>query len=265
MTKNEIKILIVDDEQVVVDSLIKICSLKGFHGSPAYTAEEGLQLLTKEKFDLILCDIMLPELNGFDFLEELNARKIDTPVIMMTGYSTVENAVKALNYGAIDYVPKPFAVDEILSVLHRGINYVEIKQKIKEADSSEIVFVECPSKYSRLGCLSWTYVTEEGSALVGVTDMYMKTLDSFDNIQLKEVDENIYQGNSCVKFISDDEHAHDLLSPITGKIIERNDELLTNPSILEKDPFFKGWLYRVIPSDIEYELKNLASCSSDQI
>ena len=265
MTDKEIKILIVDDEQVVVDSLIKICSLKGFQSKPAYTAEEGLQLLTKEKFDLILCDIMLPEMNGFEFLDELNARKVDTPAIMMTGYSTVENAVKALNQGAIDYVPKPFAVDEILSVLHRGVNYIEIKRRIKKADSTEIVFVECPSKFSRLGCLSWTYVTEEGSALVGVTDMYLKTLDTFEYMQLKEVDDNIYQGNSCVKFISDDEHAHDLLSPISGKIIERNDELLVNKNIIEKDPFFKGWLYRVIPSDIEYELKNLASCSSDQI
>jgi len=265
MTKEEIKILIVDDEQVVVDSLIKICSLKGFNGSPAYTAEEGLQLLEKDKFDLILCDIMLPELNGFEFLDELHARKIETAVIMMTGYSTVENAVKALNHGAIDYVPKPFAVDEILSVLHRGINYVEIKRKIKEAESTDVIFVECPSKYSRLGCLSWVNITEEGSALVGVTDLYMRTLDIFDYIQLKEVDEEIYQGSSCAKFVSDDEHSHDLLSPISGKIIERNEELLSNENILEKDPFFKGWLYRVIPSDIEYELNNLASCSSDQI
>lgn len=265
MTNKEIKILIIDDEQVVVDSLIKICSLKGFQSSPAFTAEEGLQLLSKEKFDLILCDIMLPELNGFEFLDELHIRKIETPVIMMTGYSTVENAVKALNLGAIDYVPKPFAVDEILSVLDRGINFIEIKKRVKEEDSTDIIFVDCPSKYYRLGSASWVHVTEEGSALVGVTDLYLKTIDSFDDIQLKEIDENIYQGNSCAKFISDDEHVHDLLSPISGKIIEINNDLLSNKNILEKDPFFKGWLYRVIPSDIEYELKNLASCSSGQI
>ncbi len=265
MTKNQTKILIVDDEQVVVDSLIKICSLKGFDGTPAYNAEEGLSLLNKEKFDLILCDIMLPELNGFEFMDELQSRKIETPVIMMTGYETVENAVKALNQGAIDYIPKPFTVDEVLSVLHRSVNYIDIKRKVKDAHSTDIVFVDCPSKYYRLGSSSWVYVTEEGSALVGATDLYLKTLDEFDLLQLKEIDEIIYQGTSCAKFIKDEEHVHDLLSPISGKIIERNEEILSNTNIVEKDPFFKGWLYRVIPSDIEYELKNLASCSSDQI
>lgn len=84
MTKKGINILIIDDEQVVVDSLIKICSLKGFDSTPAFTAEEGIKLLSKEKFDLILCDIMLPEMNGFEFLEELNSKKIQPPVIMMT-------------------------------------------------------------------------------------------------------------------------------------------------------------------------------------
>lgn len=265
MTKKETKILIVDDEQVVVDSLIKICSLKGFESTPAYTAEEGLSLLNKEKFDLILCDIMLPELNGFEFLDELHSRKIETPVIMMTGYSTVENAVKALNQGAIDYMPKPFEVDEVLSVLHRSVNYLDIKRKVKAAKSTDIVFVDCPSKYYRLGSSSWVHVTEEGSALIGATDLYLKTVDEFNTLILRDIDEIIYQGNSCAKFIKDEEHAHDLLSPVSGKIIERNEDILLNTNIVEKDPFFKGWLYRVIPSDIEYELKNLASCSSDQI
>lgn len=265
MTKKEPKILIVDDEQVVVDSLIKICSLKGFNSTPAYTAEEGLHLLNKEKFDLILCDIMLPELNGFEFMDELRARKIETPVIMMTGYSTVENAVKSLNQGAIDYMPKPFEVDEVLSVLHRSVNYLEIMRKVKDEQSTDIVFVDCPTKYYRLGSSSWVYVTDEGSALIGATDLYLKTVDEFNTLELRDVGEVIYQGNSCAKFIKDEEHVHDLLSPVSGKIIERNEELLSKKNIVEKDPFFKGWLYRVIPSDIEYELKNLASCSSGQI
>ncbi len=57
---------------------------------------------------------MMPELNGFQFLEELSHRGIHTPVVMMTGYSTVENAVKSMTTtGAVDYIPKPFTADEI--------------------------------------------------------------------------------------------------------------------------------------------------------
>ncbi len=265
MTSDKIKILIVDDEQVVVDSLLKICEMEGYKTSYALSAEEGLVLLQKEKFDLILCDIMLPEMNGFEFLEGLHARKIETPVIMTTGYSTVENAVKSLYEGAIDYVPKPFEVDEILSALNRGINYGKIKNILRYAKSSDIVYVDCPSKYFRLGVASWVHITGEGLATVGVTDLFLKTVESFDSLKLMVVDEEIYQGSSCAWFMSEKGFVHDLLSPISGKIIERNENVLSNNSIIEKDPFFDGWLYKVIPSDIEYEMKNLTSCSSDQL
>jgi glycine cleavage system H lipoate-binding protein len=52
---------------------------------------------------------------------------------------------------------------------------------------------------------------------------------------------------------------------VSGRIIESNEELLHNMSILEKDPYFKGWIYRLIPTDIEYQLKHLTPCSSDRI
>lgn len=265
MTDDKIKILIVDDEQVVVDSLLKICEMEGYKTSFALSAEEGLALLKKENFDLILCDIMLPEMSGFEFLEELHAKKIDTPVIMTTGYSTVENAVKSLYEGAIDYVPKPFEVDEILSALSRGINYRKIKNIMEHAETSDIVYVGCPSKYYRLGVASWTHITAEGLATLGATDLFLKTVESFDSLKLMGVDEEIYQGSSCAWFTSEKGFVHDLLSPISGKIIERNENVLNNNSIIEKDPYFDGWLYKVIPSDIEYEMKNLISCSSDQL
>jgi len=265
MTKDKIKILIVDDEQVVVDSLLKICEMEGYKTSFALSAEDGLGLLHKENFDLILCDIMLPEMNGFEFLEELHLRKIDTPVIMTTGYSTVENAVKSLYEGAIDYVPKPFEVDEILSALQRGINYGKIRNILQHAETSDIVYVDCPSKYYRLGVASWVNITSEGLAIIGSTDLFLKAIESFDSLKLMEVDEEIYQGSSCAWFSSEKGFIHDLLSPISGKIIERNENVLNNNSILEKDPFFDGWLYRVIPADIEYEMKNLTSCSSEQL
>ncbi|MCZ7603368.1 MAG: response regulator [Melioribacteraceae bacterium] len=265
MKEKQLKILIVDDEQVVVDSLEKICALEDFQTSFALTAEDGLSLLSKDKFDLILSDIMLPEMNGFEFLETLHLRKIETPVIMITGYSTLENAVKALNEGAIDYIPKPFEVDEILSALYRAKNFIRIRYKVKEEETTDIVYVNCPSKYFRLGLFSWVHITDEGSALVGATDLFLKTIDNYNNLTLKEIEEEIYQGSSCAKLIEDDVYIHDLLAPISGKIIERNEAVINNNSIIEKDPFFNGWLYRVIPTDIEYEMKNLSSCSSDQI
>ncbi len=57
---------------------------------------------------------------------------------------------------------------------------------------------------------------------------------------------------------------HTCLAPLGGRIVERNERILVDPSLLEKDPFFEGWLYRIIPSDIEYDMKYLNPCSSDR-
>ena len=265
MSSKTSKILIVDDEQVIIDSLKKICSLEGYETNSALDAETGLKLLDHEKFDLIISDIMLPEMDGFQFLEELHNKKIDTPVIMTTGYSTVENAVKSLHDGAIDYIPKPFSVDEILAAIHRGLKLISIKEKIKITDDSSIVYVECPSKYYRLGFSSWALLEDKGSALVGVTDLFLNMIEDFETIEIKESGDGIFQGTSCIRFNSENNLSHDLLSPVSGKIIEVNEQVKENKNIIQKDPYFEGWLYRVIPSDIEYEIKNLTSCSSNEL
>ena len=258
-------ILLIDDEQVVIDSLKKICSFKGHSAKPALTAESGLSLIDKENFDLIICDIMLPEMDGFQFLEELKNRNIKTPVIITTGYSTVENAVNSLHEGAIDYIPKPFTVDEVLSSLQRALNLIELKDKVTESESGTITYVECPAKYYRLGFGSWMFIENKGSALIGVTDLYLKIIGEFDSMDLKEEQDELIQGTGCAKFYSTGNLYHDLLSPLSGKVIEVNKNLIENRNIIEKDPFFKGWLYRIIPSDIEYEMKNLTSCGSKEL
>lgn len=74
---------------------------------------------------------MLPEFDGFQFLNELRRNKINVPVIDNTGYSTFENVVKSLYDRAIDFLPKPFTVNELLSCVHRGINYAGLLGYIK--------------------------------------------------------------------------------------------------------------------------------------
>ena len=89
-------ILVIDDESTVTQAVAKICGAEGMSVLTAGQASEALKYVENNVFQLMLCDIMMPELNGFQFLEELVRRGITTPVIMMTGYSTVENAVKSL-------------------------------------------------------------------------------------------------------------------------------------------------------------------------
>ncbi len=271
-----IDILAIDDEQVINDAIKRICATEDLSVQTVTTAEEGLELLSKEKFRLIVSDIMLPGLDGFQFLDELNSRSIKTPVIVISGFSTIENAVTVLKKGAIDFLPKPFTYEELMSGVHRGLEYSNILERISsqkplETDNSifnidsDIHYVPCPPKYYRLAHISWLNITIEGTAIIGTSDLYLRTIKTVSKIELLEPEENIYQGISCVQIYGSDELQHPLLAPVSGKIIERNENLLKNPSLLEKDPYFKGWIYKIIPTDLEYERKFWEVCSSEII
>ena len=266
---NEEKIIIIDDEQVILDAVSKIASLERWKVDVALNAQDGLKKLSSNQYSLILSDIMMPEMDGFQLLEELYNRHIDIPVIMITGYSTVENAVKSLHKGAIDFIPKPFTFDEIASSINRGLKYRNIQVRLEDAEKSgtneSVIYVSCPPKYKQLGYMSWMNLEYEGAAIVGVTDFFLETIEVTLMVELLEVDELLIQGNSCAKFETNDGLIHTCLAPLGGRIVERNERILANPSLLEKDPFFEGWLYRIIPSDIEYDIKFLNPCSSDRI
>lgn len=268
MTKSA-DILIIDDEQVIVDAVIKICSLENYSAEAVLCVKHALEKIQKHKYSIIICDIMMPDGDGFQVLNELQLKNIDVPLIMMTGYSTVENAVNSLYQGAIDFIPKPFTVDELLSAVFRAKKYQAIKEKQKQSfvknKPVELYYVDCPTRYSRLGHSSWMVEERDGSVLLGVCDIFLKTIDNVVEIDFLENEEEIAQGISCLTIKSSDDRLHKILSPISGRIIEVNESLKSFPSKIEKDPYFQGWVYRIIPSDLGYEIKKLIPCSSDRM
>lgn len=258
--KTNQNILVIDDEQLIIDSVKKIASLDNYKIFDSLNAKEALKILNKEDVDLIISDIMMPEVDGFQLLEEINKKNLEVPIIMTTGYSTVENAVRSLTEGAIDFIPKPFTFDELLSAIKRGLNYRALKKKIATEDIEDtVLYVPCPSKWYKLGYSSWLKLEREGSVLIGVTDLFLKCIDSFNEIEFFDINAETIQGSACA-YLNSEELKHTILSPITGTIIDKNDNLLDNISIIEKDPFFEGWLYRIIPSDLAYEIKNITLC-----
>jgi CheY-like chemotaxis protein len=264
--KNNYNILVVDDEQVVIDAVVKICSEDGFSVDSALDANEAIQKLNRNSYKLIVCDIMMPGTDGFGLMNVLSEQKISTPVIMTTGYSTVENAVKSLLMGAIDFIPKPFTADELSNSVIRGMNYLKLQNMVNNSDSnSDIVYVPCPAKYFRLGNISWVCEENTGSVLIGANDLFVKTINSVSGIELFNTDDEVVQGNACAFIKDKDERMHPLLSPLSGRIIEVNNTIVADKNLVEKDPYFEGWFYRLIPSHSEYELRNLINCSSDRI
>lgn len=255
-------ILVIDDERTVTQAVAKICGAEGMTVLTAGHASTALEHLADNVFRLMLCDIMMPELNGFQFLEELVHRGITTPVIMMTGYSTVENAVKSLtSTGAVDYIPKPFTADELLAVVQRSLRCRKILDRAESAGlprSGAMSYVPCPSGYFRLGHASWAYMEDKGTAKIGVSDLFLRAVQGIQSFDLSPPGEDLLQGITCAAAISPDGMQHNIMCPLSGRILEVNEQAQSTPSLVEKDPYFRGWLYQILPSNPASDLKWLS-------
>ena len=111
---SEIKILLVEDEEKLARFVELELNHEGYSVTKAFTGREGYELAANEQFDLVLLDIMLPELNGMEVLRRLR-RTSKVPVIMLTARDETMDKVAGLDQGADDYITKPFAIEELLA------------------------------------------------------------------------------------------------------------------------------------------------------
>ena len=109
------RILLIEDEPGIVLTLTDRLAREGYAVESAADGESGLERASKEPFDLLLLDLMLPRMSGFDVCRELRKRGVDTPVIMLTARGQVVDKVVGLKLGADDYVTKPFEMAELLA------------------------------------------------------------------------------------------------------------------------------------------------------
>ena len=255
-------ILVIDDEPTVTRAVAKICGAEGMTVSVAGHASEALRCLEEKKFRLMLCDIMMPELNGFQFLEELAHRGIQTPVVMMTGFSTVENAVKSMSStGAVDYIPKPFTADELLTVIQRSLRCGTLLDEAELAGLAPrgaMSYIPCPADFYRLGYVSWARMEDKGTAKIGVSDLFLKAAEGISEFELLLPGEDLLQGIPCAEATSENGSIHSIMCPLSGRILGVNTEAQLNPSLVEKDPYFRGWLYRILPSNPASDLQWLS-------
>ncbi len=114
------EILVIDDEVVVGNSIRKILKPRGYHVEHAETPHAAMKVLSERPVDMILLDIRIPGVKGLDLLKSIREEYPTIPVIMITGYATVETAVESIKLGATEYVPKPFTPDEIHQAVERS-------------------------------------------------------------------------------------------------------------------------------------------------
>jgi DNA-binding response OmpR family regulator len=113
------KVLVVDDEPVVVNSIRKTLSRKAYRVAEAFSGQEALSRIMAENFDMVLLDMRLPDADGLELVAEIRKRKPNLRVVIVTGYASVDTAVEAIRRGANDYMAKPFTPDELYSMTSR--------------------------------------------------------------------------------------------------------------------------------------------------
>ncbi len=115
-----LNVLVIDDEKVICDACWLVLSEKGHHVTHRTTGIAGLLEIERNGgYDLILLDMKLPDIDGSQVLKLIEEQSTKMSVIVMTGYSTLSNALEAMKLGAADYLPKPFTEDDLLATIEK--------------------------------------------------------------------------------------------------------------------------------------------------
>jgi len=249
-------LLVVDDEEVICQGCSRIFSRQGYKVDTTSSARLGLQMARQNDYTAILLDVMMPELNGVQMLEELRKSNRDVPVILITGYPSLSDAALALRLGASDFITKPFTPEQIAQAVHRLVPQVVEQPAAVEA-------VPAPAVGEGLNFLdeSWYCADPRGEIRVGAT-LPSHQAGHVTHWRLPGIGEAVYQGLPMAAVTLDDGSARTIAAPLSGLVVEPNTHLLDHPTALADGPCHAGWIARISPTRLEQEA---AACQERRI
>jgi YesN/AraC family two-component response regulator len=250
---NKRKILVVDDEITVCKSISRAIISEEYEVDTALSGEEALKKDGEKKFDLVITDLMMPGISGLDLLSSLKERRPEVMVIMVTGYPTIKTAVQSIRDGAFDYIPKPFTPADLRSLVSRGFKKIESEEKAKKEPPPP----KMPSGLYYMIGHTWLRKEAKGLASIGVVSDFLKPVGIITALELPEKNKNVTQGEECAKLTDAENFSHRIWSPATGIVVEVNERLKEDFSLLRKYPYGEGWLFRIEPTSLEEDLKGL--------
>ena len=254
-----LNVLVVDDEQIVIDSIKKLLRKENYDVYGVLSVEEALDKMKQVHVDIILTDLMMPDIDGLEFMRMTKDEHPNLPVIMITGYATINTALQATQLGAFDYVAKPFTRKELHGVLKRASEMVTTSKLNSNIDNTKERqgVGENPHMFKSVKDNAWLMLEENGIVLMGIEHSFLQTLGKVQNIYLPSVGDELRQGSSYLQIMSTDLRSHTLLSPLSGTVVEVNQKVIDDPDSSLQDPFGEGWLIRLRPSRFDLEIKEI--------
>jgi CheY-like chemotaxis protein/glycine cleavage system H lipoate-binding protein len=253
---DEWRVLVVDDEEVVLASVERLLGRDHMTVEKVPSGAAALERLRSRRFDVVITDLMMPRMDGLELLRRIRADGHNTPTILITGYATVGNAMKALKAGAVEYLPKPFTRSELRGAIHRSIRRRSLPLGGPSRESSDSNGPSAGSVY-RLPEHTWLRFEQDGSVTVGMDPMFAKIVGELLSIDMPSINEFVEQGRACFMVVDREGISHFLCSPASGKVIRVSITVASHPNMVHEDPEGEGWLLKMDPMDLTRELRNL--------
>jgi CheY-like chemotaxis protein/glycine cleavage system H lipoate-binding protein len=248
------RILVVDDEAVVLGAVSKALSRTDCSVETAGSAEEALELIGGASFDVVITDLMMPGIDGLQLMQRLRDSGCPAQTIMITGYPTIQTALRAKRLGAFEYVTKPFTRQELVSVVVRALRRGSYSAGAAEAPDAH----DQAAGLYRIPGHSWARIEGDRTARIGMARGFAATVGEVVELDIPSQNDVMEQGRMCVTVRARDGVEHYLHSPLTGRVLELNQSVLQDPGLAARDPEGEGWILRLAPYDLEKELQNLS-------
>ena len=257
-------ILFVEDEKIIVGIAEKILHEAGFSVDAAADAETAFDKWRQNVYRVLIADLMLPNVSGIELMKRVKMQNPDIPVIIISGYATVEIVIEAFTAGAFDFLAKPFDENELLGVVRRGVTYLDMLKgrpekspgfmQEKKHDAEKVYF---------LGKHSWTKADEKGLYVVGLGETFSGVLQEIREVVFPEIGSEILQGRSCVRLVSEQLFEHVVLSPLSGKVVAVDHKLQNESKQKNINLLRRRWLLKLLPTNLTPELMYLTDAKHD--
>jgi CheY-like chemotaxis protein/glycine cleavage system H lipoate-binding protein len=260
----EINILVIDDEQIVLDSIKKHLGKHDYSIHAVSSAEEALSMIDETDFDIVITDLMMPQVDGLELMQIIKSRSPDMLVILITGYATINTALQATQLGAFDYIAKPFSKAELTGVIQRAVEAI-IKSRVgadtiaKSAEQAPDAGKARVHSFRTTGDKSWFVLESSGLVLLGVERSFLLTVGRIQSVFLPSRGDDIRQGSVYLQVFCSDMRTHSVISPFSGTVVEVNENVVNNPAELKPEHHRKAWLIRLKPSRFDQEMQMLES------
>ncbi len=132
--EQKVRILLADDEVHFVESLTKVLTIRRFAVRVAHNGREALEALSREKFDVVVLDVRMPEMDGITALREIRRTDKLTPVLLLTGHAELACVSEALKSGGTEYLLKPCSIAELLAAIENALEWKAIEAEVAEKE-----------------------------------------------------------------------------------------------------------------------------------